>query len=299
MTTVLLTVTLSPSNSGTRARRKAAAMQPPVGVPAKGGPLTLALVTRPEGAKVMTTVAVPEGSSPLRQLEAWLACVVSALIAACRSKPAPTGARGADGRGVTGGGRTGSTRAGSGRAGSERGAKVEGALSCFAFGTPVRDGALGARDAGGATDSPGAGGSSGVVASADSGKPGRALRAGAAGSGLSVVGGVGASTPGWRVSMVEASTAPLMPSAATAINAAERFRGFGGGVAMAGARGGGAVCEATAASDGALGGVRSRLAGAGVGSGSGSASATGISTSMGSGGGSEGGFLARSARVGF
>ena len=70
MTTVLLTVMCSPENAGTFAPRIADAMQPPVCVPAKGGPLMLALVTRPDGAKVTTTVAVPGGSPSFRQLDA-------------------------------------------------------------------------------------------------------------------------------------------------------------------------------------------------------------------------------------
>ena len=43
------TVSRSPENGGTRAPRKNDAMQPPMGVPANT-PLTVAVVTRPEGA---------------------------------------------------------------------------------------------------------------------------------------------------------------------------------------------------------------------------------------------------------
>ena len=45
-------------NDGTDAPRTARAMHEPVGVPAKGGP-TFAVVTRPELANVMATLAVP------------------------------------------------------------------------------------------------------------------------------------------------------------------------------------------------------------------------------------------------
>jgi hypothetical protein len=70
MTTVFPTVTCAPENGGTFARRIAAAIQPPVAVPAKGGPLTFALVIRPEGAKVTTTAALPVGSPSFLQAEA-------------------------------------------------------------------------------------------------------------------------------------------------------------------------------------------------------------------------------------
>ena len=69
-TMVFVTVTYSPENAGTLARRRVLAMQPPVGVPANGGPCRFALVTRPEGANVMFTVAVPEGSPSLRHEDA-------------------------------------------------------------------------------------------------------------------------------------------------------------------------------------------------------------------------------------
>src|SRR4051812_14644448 len=61
-------------------------MQPPVAVPANGGPLTLALVTRPDGANVMTTLATPEGSPSFLQAAAWAAPAVRAAAAAARSK---------------------------------------------------------------------------------------------------------------------------------------------------------------------------------------------------------------------
>src|SRR5688572_13516068 len=89
MATVFPTVTCAPEKGGTLARRIAAAMQPPVAVPAKGGPLTLALVTRPEGAKVTTTAAAPVGSPSLRQAEAWAAAAFRAAAAATRSNSAP------------------------------------------------------------------------------------------------------------------------------------------------------------------------------------------------------------------
>lgn len=65
-------------------------MQPPVAVPAKGGPLMLALVTRPEGAKVTVTLAVPDGSPDFLQVEACEAADESAEAAAARSN-GPTG----------------------------------------------------------------------------------------------------------------------------------------------------------------------------------------------------------------
>src|SRR5689334_7910136 len=89
---VLPTVTISPSKAGIFARRKVLAMQPPVAVPANGGPLSLAAVTRPEGANVTVTLATPEGSPSLRHAEACAAALASALAAAARSKSAPTGA---------------------------------------------------------------------------------------------------------------------------------------------------------------------------------------------------------------
>src|SRR5690606_4930675 len=75
-------------NAGTRAARKRLAMQPPVGVPANGGPATTADVTRPEGAKVTTTRAVPAGSPALRQAAARPPATCTALVAAARSKGA-------------------------------------------------------------------------------------------------------------------------------------------------------------------------------------------------------------------
>src|SRR5688500_14942023 len=98
MTTVLDTVTRSPSKGGTRALRNAAAMQPPVAVPANGGPPMLALVTRPDGANVTTTLATPEGSPSLRQEEACAAPLFSAAAARARSK-GPEGSSGGAGAG--------------------------------------------------------------------------------------------------------------------------------------------------------------------------------------------------------
>ena len=59
-------------NSGTRAERNCDAMQPPVGVPANGGPETVELVTRPLGAKVTDTRACPDGSLLRRQPDAFI-----------------------------------------------------------------------------------------------------------------------------------------------------------------------------------------------------------------------------------
>ena len=63
------TVTGSPENAGTRALLKTPETQPPTEVPAKGGPLTLAVVTRPLGAKVIWTLPVPVGPSGFLQLD--------------------------------------------------------------------------------------------------------------------------------------------------------------------------------------------------------------------------------------
>ena len=62
------TVTGLPLKGGTLALRKRPATQPPVGVPAKGPPWTVALVTRPLGAKVTWTLPVPVGPPPFLQL---------------------------------------------------------------------------------------------------------------------------------------------------------------------------------------------------------------------------------------
>ena len=66
-------------------RRMTDAMQLPVEVPANGAPLTVALVTRPDGANVIVTVAVPDGSPNFRQRVASPAAFVSAADAAARS----------------------------------------------------------------------------------------------------------------------------------------------------------------------------------------------------------------------
>jgi hypothetical protein len=57
----LETVTGLPPNAGTRALRKREATQPPTGVPANGAPITVAVVTRPLGAKVTCTLPTPVG----------------------------------------------------------------------------------------------------------------------------------------------------------------------------------------------------------------------------------------------
>src|SRR5688572_6233934 len=131
ITTVFDTVTRSPSKAGTRALRSAAAMQPPVGVPAKGGPLMFALVTRPDGANVTTTLATPEGSPSLRQAEACAALEVNATAAAERSKGpdgSAAGSRAGVGSGFGSSFATGA--AGSGFASDcGRAASVEGSLA--------------------------------------------------------------------------------------------------------------------------------------------------------------------------
>src|SRR5262245_5557197 len=82
MFTSQLVVTGTPSKGGTVAPRNAAAMQPPVGVPWNGGLTTFADVTRPDGAKVMLTLAPPLGSSGCLQLAAAAAAMASAVLAA-------------------------------------------------------------------------------------------------------------------------------------------------------------------------------------------------------------------------
>lgn len=75
---VLLTVTMSPLNAGIRARRRVAAMHPPVVVPANGGPEMTAAVTRPDGMNVMRATALPEGSPSFLQVAACPAADSSA-----------------------------------------------------------------------------------------------------------------------------------------------------------------------------------------------------------------------------
>lgn len=92
MLTVFCTVTGSPENGGTEADLKALAMHPPVAVPAKGGPCTIAWVTRPEGAKVTETRATPLGSPAALHPVAWPIAPPSAAFAAPWSNGAPAGA---------------------------------------------------------------------------------------------------------------------------------------------------------------------------------------------------------------
>src|SRR5262245_57898364 len=99
MVTVFRTVTISPMNGGTRALRSVEAMQPPVGVAAKGGPPMLAVVTRPEGENVMVTTATPLGSPGLRQLEACAAAASREARAAPASKGPVASPRGGSGAG--------------------------------------------------------------------------------------------------------------------------------------------------------------------------------------------------------
>src|SRR5262245_30738137 len=65
-------------------------MQPPVAVPAKGGPSTSARVARPAFEKVMCTTATPVGSPSLRQPAAVAAAAPSAALAAALSNSPPT-----------------------------------------------------------------------------------------------------------------------------------------------------------------------------------------------------------------
>ena len=83
------TATGEPANGGTWALRKAAATQPPTGVPANGGPSTDADVTLPLGAKVTLTRAVPVGPSGFAHPRAAPDAPPSAAIAAARSNSPP------------------------------------------------------------------------------------------------------------------------------------------------------------------------------------------------------------------
>src|SRR5262245_47297834 len=89
MVTSQLVVTDAPSKGGTVALRNAAAMQPPVGVPWKGGLTTFAEVTRPDGAKVMLTLAPPLGSSGCLQAAAAAAAMARAVLAAALLNSTP------------------------------------------------------------------------------------------------------------------------------------------------------------------------------------------------------------------
>lgn len=62
-------------------------MQPPVVVPAKGLPLTVELVTRPEGAKVTLTGMLPRSSPGRRQDAARRPAMAIATAAAGRLMP--------------------------------------------------------------------------------------------------------------------------------------------------------------------------------------------------------------------
>lgn len=85
MVTVLLTVIGGPANGGIVDALNARAMHPPVGVPANGGPATLAVVTRPDGANVTWTFATPLGSPGCLQPEARPTAALKAALATLRS----------------------------------------------------------------------------------------------------------------------------------------------------------------------------------------------------------------------
>ncbi len=68
MLNVFRTVTAAPPNGGTCVPLNRAAMQPPTGVPAKGGPSMLAVVALPSFVKVTATRPVPVGPSGFLQL---------------------------------------------------------------------------------------------------------------------------------------------------------------------------------------------------------------------------------------
>ncbi|MBN1605812.1 MAG: hypothetical protein JW940_04225 [Polyangiaceae bacterium] len=75
-------MTEPPEKGGTVAERIRAAMQPPARVPAKSPPASTELVTRPDGANVTMTLAVPAGSPSLRQEDAEAAARLRAARAA-------------------------------------------------------------------------------------------------------------------------------------------------------------------------------------------------------------------------
>src|SRR5262245_16101661 len=116
-------------------------MHPPVGVPWKGGPVTVADVTRPDGANTTVTRAVPAPSSGDLQLRALAVASTSAWRAAFVSKSAPTAAADVAGVGsgagasVAGGGAGGG--AGCATSGGAAGSGVAaGAASVGAPGVP-------------------------------------------------------------------------------------------------------------------------------------------------------------------
>lgn len=117
-----MTVTGEPSNGGTEAERNALAMQLPTTVPWKGGPVTFDEVTRPEGAKVMLTVAPPEGPSACLHPAARPAAAASAEIAADLLNSAATG--GGGGGATTGATTTGAATTGAAPAPAGEGAAV-------------------------------------------------------------------------------------------------------------------------------------------------------------------------------
>ena len=81
-----------PEKVGTRAPRIRAAMQPPARVPVKRAPVTTALITRPDGAKVTITRALPAGSPSRRQPDAEAAAEERAALAAAVLKGGAAGA---------------------------------------------------------------------------------------------------------------------------------------------------------------------------------------------------------------
>src|SRR5262245_21657848 len=95
MLTVADVLIEAPSKGGTEIPLKAPAMQLPTGVPANGGPRTVADVTLPLGAKVMLTFALPVGPSGCLQPRAAPFALATAACAAARSNslpPAPAAA---------------------------------------------------------------------------------------------------------------------------------------------------------------------------------------------------------------
>src|SRR6187399_3005613 len=173
ITTLFRTVTCVPEKAGILARRMVDAMHPPVRVPAKGGPLRLALVTRPDGAKVTMTMAVPLGSPSCRQpaacpTPAFNAASAASLLNGGESGFAGMGSGlGADGAsGFGAGGVSGAVSftagsslaacgrgcAGPGDAGSLGGAATRGALDSAAVGSTAEGaGGSGARGVGSGT----------------------------------------------------------------------------------------------------------------------------------------------------
>src|SRR4051794_1485719 len=85
-------MTIPPENGGTRAWRNLETIQPIAGLPVTRTPSTVAVVTRPLGAKVTVTRAWPRRSVPGLHEAAFAAAVESAEVARARSNSGSMGA---------------------------------------------------------------------------------------------------------------------------------------------------------------------------------------------------------------